>query len=315
MNIKKSQILRLNFGEKMAKILSLFLAVIFMFSSTLIAFADENNVRLLLSDDNKIINIDIEDYVAGVLVGEMNENAPEEALKAMAVAARTYTLYMVNKNQNKMYDVSSSSGTHQAYIARSNNNTDEYKVMDRVVKKTKGEYLTYKGEAILAMYHASSLNYTESCVNVFIEDLPYLTSVSTPFENTNNAYFTSLFLNFDEFNSTLSENGFPTFSEENLFLKIETNEIGRCQSLMLQDNTCGIYIQKDKIRNMFNLRSTTFEVSLKDDGVEFRVFGYGHGVGLSQNGAIILAESGETYDEILKKYYLDCEFCKTIHKS
>lgn len=317
----------------MKKKLCLIFTILFLFTHILVAVAvsDKNggkegdakdtalinshNVRLLLCDENKVINIDIDDYTAGVLVGEMYQNAPEEALKAMAVAVRTYTLYMMNKNQNNSYDVSTDSGAFQAYVKRNSDNVEKYKIMDSVVEKTKGEVLLYDGEVILAMYHASSLNYTESCENVFVEYLPYLTSVFTPFEDTENAYFTSSVLSYDELNSVLTKNGFPSFSKENLFLKIETNDKGRCESLIFTNDTSGIYIQKNKIRAMFNLRSTTFDAKLTDEGLEFIVYGYGHGVGLSQNGAVILAERGETYEKILKKYYSDCEIYKTIYKS
>lgn len=314
----------------MIKKLCLTFSIVLMFFWLLtnIVFAQNNNekekvktveynnrvIRLLLHKENKIINIDVDDYVAGVLVGEMYATSPQEALKAMAVAVRTYTLYMANENKNKLYDVTDDSSSYQAFVPRSGSNTEEYEIMDSVVEMTKDEVITYEDEIILALYHASSLNFTESCENVFLESLPYLSSMPTPFENVENAYFRSNIISYDALDVILEGNGFPPLSRENINIKIEVNDKGRCESIILTNSSSGIFIPKNKIRNMFGLRSNTFDIRVIDEGIEFLVYGYGHGVGLSQNGSIILAKEGYSYEEIIKKYYSNSEITKTIYK-
>lgn len=265
-------------------------------------------VRLYIPETNTIKTLDIEDYVTGVLVGEMYESSPLEALKAVAVAVRSYTLYMCEKNKNKEYDVTADADICQAYVSEDEKKAENIK---RAVKETENEVATYNGEIILALYHASSGEYTENSENVFIESLSYLKGV----ENTEEEPYESVReFDIEDLNSTLKRNNLPELEKDTLQVKLKLNENARCKTLVLKDKESAIFMEGKKVRNIFSLRSTSFKVEVGDK-IRFICYGYGHGVGLSQNGAVSMAQKGKTYDEILKKYYSGVTISKTIYKS
>ncbi|MBQ5746403.1 MAG: SpoIID/LytB domain-containing protein [Clostridia bacterium] len=166
---------------------------------------------------------------------------------------------------------------------------------------------------ILALYHASSADATENCENVFVEEKPYLKSVSTPHETRESAYRSEMCFSLDNFNERLKNNGYPTF-EEDLSFKIIKGESGRCKTLVISDSRTSAFVDGRRVREIFSLKSSSFDV-LVEDGITFDVYGYGHGVGMSQNGAVILAENGKTYREILETYYLFSDISNIVYKS
>lgn len=280
---------------------------------------EKTNVRLFIPDESKIISIPIEDYVVGVLMGEMYQSAPKESLKAMAVAARTYTVYMIEQSRNKEYDVVADSNVSQAYVQLDDAvevNTSEhslYSIMKDATEKTTGQVLTYNGDVICALYHASSYMFTENCENVFVETLPYLSSVPS-IENEKDVYVSRVEYTLSEFNNLLKNKNLPEFDETNIKIDCDINEKMRCEYLIIKDNEKGIAIDGKSARNIFSLRSTSFDVKLNRSKIIFSVKGFGHGVGLSQNGSMILANQGKSYEEILTYYYNGATVSKTIYK-
>lgn len=272
-------------------------------------------IKLYLTDENRVVELDIDEYITGVLMGEMYSSSPKEALKAMAVSARTYTLYMADKNKGKSYHVTSDASISQAFVKKNSDNMKQYDIMKEAVQETSGEVITYDGEIICALYHASSYKRTESCKNVFVESLPYLVSVETEFEDEEEANVSEKFFSWDSFNQVLNKNSMPTMCKDELCITVINNENKRCNALCIKDKNTGVFISGDDIRRVFSLKSTMLDVVLEEDGVKFIVYGYGHGVGLSQNGASVMAEKGYRYEEILKKYYVGTNISKTIYKS
>ncbi len=270
-----------------------------------------NNVRLYIPEENTVRLMDVDEYLIGVLSGEMYHDAPIEALKAVAVAARTYTLYMASQNIKKGWDVTADSSVCQAYVVEDNGNNY---LIKQAIEETRDEVVTYNGDLICAMYHASSLLNTENCENVFLEKLPYLSSVKS-FENENNAYFSEKVLSAKDINDILEENNFPVFDGPTLSIKVTLNENGRCKNIILSDDSTGIVISGREAREIFGIRSTGFSVENTDGKFSFKVYGFGHGVGLSQNGAVIMADKGYNYREILTHYYSGTDISKTIYKS
>lgn len=278
-----------------------------------------SEVRVYFPDSGEIKSIDIEEYICGVLTGEMYSTASEEALKAVAVAARTYTQYMCLINSKKDYDVAANHSISQAYVSFeeavnvwSDDGKEKYKIMKKAVNSTKGEVLMSEGTLICAFYHASSFPFTENCENVFVEKLPYLSGKKN-IENKENAYSSTKSLNLKSLNEIFKTNGYPEVRE---ISKIENvlNENYRCKYLLVQSNDVSFIIDGREVRRLFGLNSTSFEVTFTKENVEFAVYGFGHGVGLSQNGADIMAESGFSYNEILNFYYEGAEIFKTIYK-
>ncbi len=264
-------------------------------------------------ENGEIVTLDIEDYVEGVVAGEMYPSAPIEALRAMAVAARTYALYMAAENEEKDFHLTTSASSHQAYRSFDEND-GAYENVRKAVEETKGEVVTYGGDIILALYHASSADSTEDCENVFIEALPYLASVNTPLENKESAYKSEKTLTLSEVNQILSSSGYPTL-EGNVSVKSLKNENGRCKTLILSDARSGVFIDGRKVREIFSLRSSSFDIAFFEDELVFTVYGFGHGVGMSQNGAVILAENGKSYRQIQSGYYTDTNISNIVHFS
>lgn len=268
-----------------------------------------DKVRVYFPESQTVKVMNIDDYLCGVLVAEMYMNAGEEALKSMAVAARSYTLYMCNENKNKEYDVSADHTISQAYISKDDavkiwaeRGKEKYEVMEKAVKETSGQVLVYCGKIICAMYHASSYQCTENSGNVFLTDLPYLSAVNST-EDINNVYKSTVEYSVEEVKSLLAKKGYAISSINNCILENVKSDSGRCCYFLLKNKDECITIDGKKIRDIFSLKSTSFDIEPSDGKIVFYVYGFGHGVGLSQNGADILSKQGYGYEEILKHYY------------
>lgn len=255
-------------------------------------------VKVNLLYSNEIKNIDLEEYIIGVVACEMPASFNNEALKAMAVAARTYALYKMKEN-NK-YDLTSTT-KDQCYI-----NNDEmkskwgknfkkyYKKISNAVSNTSGEYMTYKDKVIESFYFSISNGYTENSENVFSEKLDYLVSVDSSWDSKYSYKKATVKYKISDFFKKLN-------IKDNSIKKIEINRYpsGRVKTI----NINGKSYKGTTFRKKLSLRSTDFEINYDNDEVTIKTKGYGHGVGMSQYGANAMASLGYTYDEILKYYY------------
>ncbi len=254
--------------------------------------ADKITVGLVLENGEKI-KMTLEEYVTGVLLAEMPSWYSEEALKAAAVAVRTYTVYKLASSSH----ICARPSHCQAYYTFEDacelwgekSALEAYEKMHSATSSTEGEILLYDGEPILAVYHASSFLYTRSSSEVFGGDRAYLVSVSVPFENEGSTRLQEKRIPKSVLNSTLEAEGDA----------VAVWEGSRCVGLKVGDKT----FDPSEIRGLFGLASASFEVSAEGEDYVFKVYGYGHGVGLSQSGAGILAERGWSYFEILFHYY------------
>lgn len=240
----------------------------------------------------------LEEYVVGVVAAEMPAAFPEEALKAQAVAARTYQVRQMEATGSDavLYDVG------QAYITAAEQKEkwgENYPVyvskIRKAVRETGGEIMVYEGEPILAAFHAQSRGVTEDAENVWNEAVPYLKSVDSGKDRT------------APDNQTV-----VTFSVEEIKEKLGSTE------LHILSRTDAGYVAKvqvgeqvftgREIREKLELRSADFEIKKEGKDVVFTTYGYGHGVGMSQYGASFLAEEGKSYREILEHYYQGITF-------
>lgn len=253
----------------------------------------------------KVINTnneELEDYVVGVVACEMPALFEEEALKAMSVAARTYAMYKLKSDSD--YDLYNSD-SDQCYINQEemkdkwSSNYEKYfdKITD-IVSKTKGEYLTYNDEVIIAFYFSITNGYTENVQNVFGEKLSYLESVKSPWDSEYSYKEASTKFELKDFLSKL---------------KIEDSKINNIEIKKNDSNRVDIIKINNKeykgteFRKLLNLKSTDISIKCDDSEVIVYTKGYGHGVGMSQYGANGMAKEGYTYDEILKYYYSGVE--------
>ena len=249
-----------------------------------------------------------EDYVARALQAEMSGNSPMEALKAQAIAIRSYILSNASVRYECHYGAMTCDDyTHcMACLSEEEfatlNETERSRCLE-AVRSTEGQSLTYKGRVITAYFHWCSYGYTASCQEVFGNYVPYLQSVYSPVEKEMvKVYrFSSATLLEELFGSVtaekyLSGGAFP------LGMITET-ESGRVDTVYIY----GVPVKGVRLRQAVGLRSTKFDVSYNPDKDEFTfvVYGSGHGVGMSQWGAIALANEGKSYAQILYYYYKD----------
>lgn len=259
-----------------------------------------------VNKDTNIYEMNIEEYLIGVVGCEMPALFEEEALKAGAVAARTYLLNKLENNEN--YIISSTTND-QCYSDENElkekweNNYNEYKSkIEKAVKETKDEYMTYNGEIIKAFYFSTSNGKTENVENVFGEKLDYLVSVDSNYDKNTTQFNKTIEITKSDF---LKKLNLPEAKEIKI-TNIIKNETNRIDEITINDRK----FKGTKIRTLLNLRSTDFEITINEYTVKITTKGYGHGVGMSQYGANELAKLGYNYEEILKHYYTGIELIK-----
>ena len=266
------------------------------------------------ADENKTIKMNIEEYLYGVLSSEMPSTFNEEALKAQAIAARTYVIYKIENNiksGHKNAVVCTNSYHCQAYTSYENLKKtkgedwikSDYSKIKKVVDSTKGQILTYDGKAILPLYFSTSSGKTENSVDVFSTQYPYLVSVDSPYEENSPKYLTTYSVEKSKFIKYIKN----TYPKLNISLdklddeiEIESRTEGGCVKTIKVGN---IKMSGISMRKIFNLNSANFTINCNNNEVKFTVKGYGHGVGMSQWGAEGMAQKGYKYYDILFHYF------------
>ena len=247
--------------------------------------------------DGRVVSLELEDYVTGVVGAEMPALFSSEALKAQAVIARTYAL-----KANSMGQVLSDNESTQSYKDNGElaslwggNYSSYYSKIKDAVNSTKGVYLTYNGNYIEAVYHSTSNGITEDSSNVWGNSYPYLVSVESSYDNTNPSFSISKSFSYSDLSSKLGI-GVNSSSEFNI---LGYTSGGRVSSISIDGNQfSGV-----SFRSMLGLRSADFDIVKNDDGVVITTRGYGHGVGMSQYGANGMGKAGYSYQDILLHYY------------
>lgn len=260
---------------------------------------------------DEIYETPMQKYLVGVVAAEMPASFAQEALKAQAVAARSYALYCAasGRHAGAGADVCTDSACCQAWISeermRQNwqENFDEnFARIFSAVDQTDGQYLAYDGEPIFAAFHSSSGGYTEDCGAIW-NSVPYLISVESPETADSVPNFVSILeLSLLDFRDTiLHADSSADFSgdESGWIQEIVRDGSGRVDHAILG----GIKLSGTEIRSLFSLRSTNFSLEYADGIFRFTVTGFGHGVGMSQYGAAVMAAEGANFEEILSHYY------------
>ena len=268
-----------------------------------------SNVIVRVKRDDKIENVFLEEYVVGVVGGEMPASFELEALKAQSVASRTYVLKKILSNENNDYDILDTVN-NQVYLdsdeLKKKWGIDYTKYINRIrtaVNETSMEYLEYDGEIIDAMFFSTSNGYTEDSGIIFQKSLPYLKSVESSWdERVASAFNSSTSMSLQEFYERLNIKYSGT-------LKVEVLERSKSNRILrLKIN--GIEINGKDIYSKLGLRSYDFTLTQVGNNVDIKTKGYGHGVGMSQYGAHGMAKEGYNYKEILKHYYVDTDLVK-----
>ncbi len=243
-------------------------------------------------------DIELEEYIAGVVSCEMPALFEEEALKAMAVAARTFDLNKVYQNPNYIFSSTTNdqcyNNENELHIKWDSEYDKYYKKIKKLVHLTKNEYLSYSGEPIKAYYFSTSNGYTENVKAVFGTTEPYLESVSSKWDMESKTYSNKTIISKEEFIKLLD-----ITSDYIIIDKINRNETNHIESIEINNHV----FKGIEIRKLLKLRSTDFDIKIFNNYIEIITYGYGHGVGMSQYGANYLAKQGYDYEYILKYYY------------
>ncbi len=273
-------------------------------------------ITLYRSRDGKTMTLELEAYVAGVVAGEMPAAFETEALKAQAVAARTYALSKTirgaevgNPDEHPLAPLCDS--THcQVYrneeeLAGLKGKTwmnGSWQKIRQAVSDTAGEVMYYEGTLVeQPLFHSSSGGKTENSEDVFVSALPYLRSVESPFEGEAPYQNERISVSVAAFDKMAKEKFGAVKINPNTIKIKSRSEGGRVKEIQVGDKI----LSGREIRDLLGLRSADFSLAFDgNDNIIFTTHGYGHGVGMSQWGANGMAKAGYSYKEILQHYYL-----------
>lgn len=292
------------------KYLFLFIIVLSMVAlwsskkSTTSFFHEKNEEKISVYEPDKDVatEMDLESYVLGVVAAEMPASFHEEALKAQAIAARSYAVYKM-EHATKPYHVVADI-SNQAYIDEEqmkekwgSDFSFYYEKIKNCVEETKGKVMFYNNQVIEAFYFSMSNGKTEDAQNVFGEKKEYLSVVDSSWDTSVRNFLVINKISKEDFCQKLK------ISCDTISIRdVKKSLSGRVETIVINNKTFkGTYI-----RRLLDLRSTDFVIDVKED-VEITTKGYGHGVGMSQYGAQEQAKQGRTYEEILHHYYQNVE--------
>lgn len=239
----------------------------------------------------------IEQYLYGVVPREMPASWHMEALKAQAVAARGFALANIGRFRSIGFDVCNSVnsqvyGGYNAETARTR----------RAVDETYGKVMTFNGKLIVPYFHSNSGGQTESSENVWTEALPYARGVYDPYSLDAPHSKWSESISFGQLEQRLLQNDINIGNISHLYVE-EISENGRVMRLIIHGTRGSHALLKQESRWIFGLRSNYYRVSVNNNHVVFEGRGFGHGVGMSQHGARVMAELGYSWQDILAHYY------------
>lgn len=247
--------------------------------------------------NGSVINLNMTDYLIGVVSSEMPASFNLEALKAQSVLARTYAL-KAKQTGKKLTDTVNT----QSYIdidqmknKWGNSFNTYYNKIKNAVENTNGEYLCYNGNYIEALYHSTNNGKTESSLDVFGNYYPYLISVSSEYDKNASSYLRTINMPLDTISNKLGLN----LNNDSVISILSYTDGGNIKEININGNN----FSGKKVRELLGLRSADFDISISDNNVNITTRGYGHGVGMSQYGANGMANAGYGYKDILSHYY------------
>ena len=236
--------------------------------------------------------VDLEQYLYSVVGGEMPTSWPLEALKAQAVAARSYALHKRQQARNPHYDV----GTTTAWQVYGGLQ-EETASTQAAVEGTRGQVLTYNGQVIEAVFHSSSGGHTENVEDIWSQPLPYLRGVQD-FDAGAPVFEWTQTFSLDEFSRLMPSVGRIVSASPQ-----RVTPRGRVREMRMEGDRGALVMTGNEVRSALNLRSTLFSIAIAGDTIQITGRGYGHGIGMSQWGAHNMASQGYTYQQILGHYY------------
>lgn len=266
--------------------------------------------QILDTATNEVLTVSGEEFLAAAVVCEMPLSTPVEALKAQAVAAYTYYSRERKLGGLDNADFTCNTDSWLVYVTKDDMRErwgedfeDNYLKIKEITDEVYGQLLTYDGELICAAYFSISNGSTEASANVWGGELSYLTQVPSPGDVLSEGYMSTKSISNEQIQSSLEsalEYGFDFSAAEGEWFQ---NQIRSDSGYTKTIDVCGVTIKGTELRTALSLSSTCFDVIYENGYYTFTVRGYGHGVGMSQAGAIFMAQQGSGYAEILQHYY------------
>jgi stage II sporulation protein D len=277
-------------------------------------------VRVYLTKEKRVVEVPLESYVRGVVASEMPSDFELEALKAQALAARTYIVVrMMKRDFNDMGKWGKVAQTayvtdsvqHQAYTTDEKlrrkwgkNDQANLKRIDEAVEETKGRIITYHGKPIYAAFFSTSNGRTENSEDYFGKKYPYLRSVASPWDRQSPKFIQQKSFHLSVLIHKLEQEtgkkiAIPVTTGKPPLQVVKWTDGERIDRLRVGDTL----LSGRKIREALNLASSDFRWQILGDRILITTRGYGHGVGMSQWGANIMAKQGKKVEEIIKYYY------------
>lgn len=278
-------------------------------------YSKYGTISLLHKKTGEVEQVKLDEYLCNVVSAEMPATFEQEALKAQAIVARTYTIYKILNKKHDNADICDDSTCCQAWISKDdrlakweeNQRESNWQKICSAVNETSGKIITYENKPIDAFFHSNSGGITEVPVNVWGgTGYPYLQSVETSGENTYTQYASEVTLSQEELINKLKEKYSDIsidFTNSEDIKILEYTESTRVKTVKFGNHE----ISGVEARTLFGLKSTNFEISIDGNNIKFSVKGYGHGVGMSQTGADSMAKNGSRAEEIIKHFYTGVE--------
>ncbi|MGG0937316.1 stage II sporulation protein D [Brevibacillus centrosporus] len=267
-------------------------------------------VKVYRTEKKVVETMPLETYIAGVVAAEMPAEFELEALKAQAMAARTYIVRRLN--EGKLDDVPKGAQVldtvqHQVYMddaQRRERWGDQYEWKNQrilqAVRETAGVVLTYDGKPIDATFFSTSNGFTENSGEYWEQSIPYLKSVPSPWDIQSPRYEETVTMSTAQLEKSLGVKLTQEASTNGAWYQIEAKTTGNRVGKI---SIGGKAFSGREFREKLNLNSSSFTLELRGGQVYITTKGYGHGVGMSQWGANGMAKSGKNAEEIVKYFY------------
>ncbi|MDR6225535.1 stage II sporulation protein D [Desmospora profundinema] len=289
------------------------------------------DVKVYLTEEKKVVDVPLEAYIRGVVAAEMPAEFHTEALKAQALAARTYIVDRLergNFSDMKTWGETAASAHVSDTVQHQVYETDEQlqekwkeqfepfsKKVDEAVRSTQGQVILFEGEPIYAAFFSTSNGHTENAEDYFEKSYPYLKSVDSSWDLQSPKFADEKKVSVSAFLEKLKEKTGKevaiSASSGNGWMEVKNRTQGeRVATVQIGDQE----FTGREVREALDLASSDFEWSLEGDAIIFRTKGYGHGVGMSQWGANLMAEEGKEAEEIIRHYYQGVEIDSVTEK-
>lgn len=272
-------------------------------------------IKLLHTKTNEVEEVALDDYLCNVVSAEMPASYSEEALKAQAIVARTYTIYKANNKKHEQADICDSSTCCQAWISKEDRlnrweedkRDENWQKIGKCVNDTKGQIITYNNSPINAFFHSNSGGTTETPKEVWGgTNYPYLQVVQTAGEEGYTQYSSEVKYTNEELLNKLKTKYSDIqidFNNNDDIKILEYTDSNRVKTIKFGNhNLSGV-----ETRTILGLKSANFEFLKDNQTITFKVKGYGHGVGMSQTGADAMAKEGKNANEIINHFYTNIE--------